>query len=60
MRCGFQLVNLYVNNRIHDMRMFAKSMSFDSVMHAEHRRLKAVNEKRAHDASEWEAARAEK
>jgi hypothetical protein len=29
-------------------------------MRAEQRRLKATNEKRAHDAREWEAARAEK
>jgi hypothetical protein len=35
-------------------------MSFDSPMRAEQRRLKAANEKRAHDAREWEAARAEK
>jgi hypothetical protein len=29
-------------------------------MRAEERRLKVANEKRAHDAREWEAARAEK
>jgi hypothetical protein len=29
-------------------------------MRAEQRRLKAANEKRAHDAREWEAARAKK
>jgi hypothetical protein len=37
-----------------------KSMSFDSPMRVEQRRLKAANEKRTHDAREWEAARAEK
>jgi hypothetical protein len=42
------------------MRRFAKSMCFDSPMRAEQRRLKAANEKRAQDAREWEAARAEK
>jgi hypothetical protein len=41
------------------MRRFAKSMSFDRPMRAEERRLKAANEKRAHDAREWEATRAE-
>jgi hypothetical protein len=35
-------------------------MSFDSPMRAEQRRLKVANEKRAQDAREWEAARAEK
>jgi hypothetical protein len=40
--------------------MYAKSASFDSPMRVEQRRLKAANEKRAHDAREWEAARAEK
>jgi hypothetical protein len=42
------------------MRRFVKSVSFDSPMRAEQRRLKAANEKRAYDAREWEAARAEK
>jgi hypothetical protein len=42
------------------MHRFAKSVSFDSPMCAEQRRLKAENEKRAQDAREWEAARAEK
>jgi hypothetical protein len=60
MRCGSQLVNLYINDRIQDMCMYAKSASFDSPMRVEQRRLKAANEKRAHDAREWEAARAEK
>jgi hypothetical protein len=50
---------LYINDRIQDMRRFAKSMSFDRPMRAEERRLKAANEKRAHDAREWEATRAE-
>jgi hypothetical protein len=52
--------NSYINDRIQDMRRYAKSASFDSPMRAEQRRLKAANEKRAHDAREWEAARAEK
>jgi hypothetical protein len=60
MPCGSQLVDLYVNDRIQDMRRFAKSTSFDSPMRAEQRRLKATNEKRAQDAREWEAARAKK
>ena len=60
MRCGSQLVDSYINDRIRDMRRYAKSASFDSPMRAEQRRLKAANEKRAHDAREWEAARAEK
>jgi hypothetical protein len=34
-------------------------MWFNSLMRAERRGLKAANEKRAHDAREWEAARAE-
>jgi hypothetical protein len=59
-RCGSQLVDLYINDRIQDMRRFMKSMSFDSPMCAKQRRLKAANEKRAQDAREWEAARAEK
>jgi hypothetical protein len=42
------------------MRRYAKSAHFDSQMRAEQRRLKAANEKRAQDAREWEAARAEK
>jgi hypothetical protein len=50
MRCESQLVDSYINDRIQDMRRFAKSMSFDSPMRAEQRRLKAANEKRAHDA----------
>ena len=60
MRCGSQLVDSYINDRIQDMRRFAKSMSFDSPMRAEQRRLKATNEKREKDAREWEAARAKK
>jgi hypothetical protein len=60
MHCGSQLVDSYINDRIQDMRRFAKSMSFDIPMRAEQRRLKAANEKRAQDAREWEAARAEK
>ena len=60
MHCGSQLVDLYINDRIQDMRRFMKSMSFDSPMRVEQRRLKAANEKRAQDAREWEAARAEK
>jgi hypothetical protein len=42
------------------MRRFAESMCYDSSMCVERRRLKATNEKRAHDAREWEAARADK
>ena len=60
MRCGSQLVDSYINDRIQEMRRFTKSMSFDSPMRAEQRRLKAANEKGAEDAREWEAARAEK
>jgi hypothetical protein len=60
MRCGSQLVDSYINDRIQDMRRYAKSAHFGSPMRAEQRRLKAANEKRAHDAREWEAARAEK
>ena len=60
MHCGSQLVDSYINDRIQDMRRFAKSMSFDIPMRAEQRRLKAANEKRAQDAREWEVARAKK
>jgi hypothetical protein len=60
MRCGSQLVDSYINDRIQDMCRYAKSASFDSPMRAELRRLKATHEKRAHDAREWGAARAEK
>jgi hypothetical protein len=60
MCCGSQLVDSYINDRILDMRRYAKSAHFGSPMRAEQRRLKAANEKRAHDAREWEAARAEK
>jgi hypothetical protein len=60
MCCGSQLVDSYIKDRKQEMRRFAKSMWFDSPMCAERRRLKATNEKRAHDAREWEAARAEK
>ena len=42
------------------MRRFVESMCYDSLMRVERRRLKAANEKRAQDAREWEAARAEK
>jgi hypothetical protein len=42
------------------MRRYTKFAHFDSPMRAEQRRLKAANEKRAQDAREWEAARAEK
>jgi hypothetical protein len=60
MRCGSQLVDSYINDRICDMRRYAKSALFDSPKRAEQRRLKVVDEKRAQDAREWEAARAEK
>jgi hypothetical protein len=60
MCCGSQLIDSYINDRIQDMRRYAKSASFDSPMHVEQRRLKAANEKRAHNAREWEAARDEK
>jgi phosphoglycerate-specific signal transduction histidine kinase len=60
MRCGSQLVDLYINDRIHDMCWYAKSASFDSPMRVEQRRLKVTHEKRAQDAREREAARAEK
>jgi hypothetical protein len=60
MRCGSQLINSYIKDRRQQMRRFAKSMWFDNPMCAERRRLKVANEKRAHDAREWEAARAEK
>jgi hypothetical protein len=60
MHCGSQLVNSYINDRIRDMRRYAKSAHFDSPMCTEQRRLKAANEKRAQDAREWEAARVEK
>jgi hypothetical protein len=42
------------------MRRYAKSAIYDSPKRAEYRRLKAADEKRAQDAREWEAARAEK
>jgi hypothetical protein len=42
------------------MLRFTKSMSFDSPMRAEQRRLKAATKKRTQDEREWEAARAEK
>jgi hypothetical protein len=48
MHCGSQLVESYINDRIQDMRRYAKSASFDSPMHAEQRGLKATHEKRAH------------
>jgi hypothetical protein len=54
---GSQLVDLYINDCIQDMRRFTKSMCFYIPMRAGQRRLKAANEKRAHDAREWEAAR---
>jgi hypothetical protein len=60
MRYGSQLVDSYINDRICDMRRYAKSAFFDGPKRVEQRRLKAVDEKRAHDAREWEAARAEK
>jgi hypothetical protein len=60
MHCESQLVDSYINDHIHDMHRFTKLMSFDRPMRVEQRRLKATNEKRAHDAREWEAARAEK
>jgi hypothetical protein len=60
MRCGSQLVDSYIKDRRQDIRRFAKSMWFDSLMRAEQRRLKAANEKRAQDAREWEVARVEK
>jgi hypothetical protein len=60
MHCGSQLINSYINDHIQDMHRYAKSASFDSPMRAEQRRLKATNEKRSHDAREWEAARAKK
>jgi hypothetical protein len=60
MCCGSQLVDLYINDRIRDMRRDAKSAFYDSPKRAEYRRLKAADEKRAHDAREWEAAQAEK
>jgi hypothetical protein len=58
--CGSELVDSYINHRIHDMRRYAKSAFYDSPKHAEYTRLKAADEKRAQDAREWEAARAEK
>jgi hypothetical protein len=60
MRCGSQLVDSYINDRIRDMRRDAKSAFYDSPKRAEYRRLKAADEKRAQDAREWEAAQAEK
>jgi hypothetical protein len=60
MRCGSQLVDSYIKDRIRDMRRYVKSAFYDSLKRAEYRRLKAADEKRAHDAREWEAARAEK
>jgi hypothetical protein len=60
MRCGSQLVGSYINDRIRDMRRYAKSAFYDSPKRAEYRRLKAADEKRAHDARESEAARAKK
>jgi hypothetical protein len=60
MRCGSQLVDSYINDHIRDMRRYAKSAHFDSPKRTEKRKLKAANEKRAQDAREWEAARAEK
>jgi hypothetical protein len=60
MRCGSQLVDLYINDRIQDMRRFTKSTSFDSPMRAKQRRLKVANEKRAQNARESKATRAEK
>jgi hypothetical protein len=60
MRCGSQLVDSYINDRIRDMRRYAKSAFFDSPQRAEQRRLKAAHEKRAQDVREWKAARADK
>jgi hypothetical protein len=34
MRCGSQIVDSYINDRIQDMRRYAKSAHFDSLMHA--------------------------
>jgi hypothetical protein len=44
MRCGSQLVDSYINDRIRGMRRYAKYAHFDSPMRAEQRRLKATNE----------------
>jgi hypothetical protein len=60
MCCGSELVDSYINDRIRDMRRYEKSAFYDSPKRAEYRRLKAADEKRAQDAREWEAARAEK
>jgi hypothetical protein len=47
MRCGSQLVDSYIKDRRQEMRRFAESMCYDSLMCVEQRRLKATNEKRA-------------
>jgi hypothetical protein len=60
MCCGSPLVDSYINDRIRDMRRYAKFAFYDNPKCAEYRRLKAADEKRAQDAREWEAARAEK
>lgn len=55
-KCGWESYD----DKVEDMLRFTKSMSFDSPMRAEQRRLKAANKKRTQDEREWEAARAEK
>jgi hypothetical protein len=60
MCCGSQLVDSYIKDRRQEMCRFAKSMGYHSPMRVDRRRLKTANEKRAQEAMEMEAARAEK
>jgi hypothetical protein len=52
MHYGSQLVDSYINDRIRDMCRYAKSVFFGSPKRVEQRRLKAADEKGAHDARE--------
>jgi hypothetical protein len=60
MHSGSQLVYFYIKDRRHEMLRFVESMCYDNPMRVEQRRLKATNEKRAQEAREMDASRAEK
>jgi hypothetical protein len=47
MRCNSQLIDSYIKDRRQEMRRFADSMGYGSLMRVERRKLKATNEKRA-------------
>jgi hypothetical protein len=54
------VVDSYIKYRRQEMCMYTESQDCDSPMCVEQRRMKADNEKRAQEAREMEAARAEK